>query len=216
MAIINHSMARLNEERLWFCFSNCSFKTSNPFNLGCECNITNGPGLSVLNLSHGALKSMKTAIFHFLLSMSSSSTSRNSVVLNLDETFIVTTFLHPSTGNFPIRVRRRQLFVKPRTGLKTFIRTASQDYDLFSFPVSARKYGNTIIDVISPETPPECRFFRDDCLLYCGYQVKDLRILGGPLSQILLIDDLEGSALMQPANLVRVSLWQWDLRTAIV
>jgi Dullard-like phosphatase family protein len=138
----------------------------------------------------------------------SSPESRSALVLDIDDTLIATSFIRPSTDNFAIRVRRRQLFAKPRPGLAAFIQTVSRDYDIFFFTASAREYGDLIIDAIAPDTPRERRFFRDSCLPCCGYPVKDLRILGRPLSRVLLIDDLEGSALMQPANLVRVSPWQ--------
>jgi Dullard-like phosphatase family protein len=134
--------------------------------------------------------------------------SRPALVLDLDDTLIATTFIRPSTENFPIRVRRRQFFAKLRPGLLSFIKTVSIDYDLFFFTASAREYGDPIVDIISPETPRERRFFRDSCSPCCGYPVKDLRILGRPLNRVLLIDDLEGSALMQPGNLIRVSPWQ--------
>jgi Dullard-like phosphatase family protein len=136
------------------------------------------------------------------------SQSRAALVLDLDETLIATTFLRPSTENFPIRVRRRQLFARPRPGLISFIKTVSQDYDVFFFTASCPEYGDPIIDQIAPGTPAERRFFRDRCSPFCGYPVKDLRLLGRPLTQVLLIDDLEGSALLQPENLVRVSPWQ--------
>jgi Dullard-like phosphatase family protein len=134
--------------------------------------------------------------------------SRPALVLDLDDTLVATTFIRPCTETFAIRVRRRQFFARLRPGLLSFIKTVSEDYDLFFFTASAREYGDPIIDIISPETPRERRFFRDSCSPCCGYPVKDLRLLGRPLSRILLIDDLEGSALMQPANLVRVSPWQ--------
>jgi hypothetical protein len=50
----------------------------------------------------------------------------------------------------------------------------------------------------------------------CGYPVKDLRILGRALNTILLIDDLEGSALMQPGNLVRVAPWHGDENDSVL
>jgi TFIIF-interacting CTD phosphatase-like protein len=43
-----------------------------------------------------------------------------------------------------------------------------------------------------------------------GYFVKDLGLLRRPLSQTLLIDDIAGSALSHPANLVRIKAWMGD------
>jgi Dullard-like phosphatase family protein len=130
------------------------------------------------------------------------------IVLDLDETLISTSLIRPESESIAIRVRRRQLFVRPRPGLSHFIKSLSDSFDIYFFTSSAREYANPIIDAIAPETPGERRFFRDSCIPYCGYPVKDLRLLGRPLSRVLLIDDLEGSALMQPENLIRVSAWQ--------
>jgi TFIIF-interacting CTD phosphatase-like protein len=88
------------------------------------------------------------------------------------------------------------------------LKSVSQDYDIFFFTASTREYANPIIDAIAPETPPERRFFRDSCTQSYGYSVKDLRKIGRPLNRVLLVDDLEGSALMQPGNLVRIAPWQ--------
>jgi CTD small phosphatase-like protein 2 len=92
--------------------------------------------------------------------------------------------------------------------LSHFLTSLSDAFDIYFFTSSAREYANPIIDAIAPQTPGERRFFRDSCTPYCGYPVKDLRLLGRPLSRVLLIDDLDGSALMQPQNLIRVSAWQ--------
>jgi TFIIF-interacting CTD phosphatase-like protein len=142
------------------------------------------------------------------MAASSSHESRPALVLDIDDTLLATSFIRPSTENYAIRVRRRQIFARPRPGLASFLKTVSQHYDLFFFTASAREYSDPIIDLIAPDVPPNRRFFRDSCSPQCGYAVKDLRILRRPLNRVLLVDDLEGSALLQPANLVRVSPWQ--------
>jgi hypothetical protein len=69
------------------------------------------------------------------------------------------------------------------------------------------QYANAIIDTIAPDTPAERRFFRQDCASSCGYPVKDLRLLGRPLHRVVIVDDVEGSALWQPNNLIRIQPW---------
>jgi Dullard-like phosphatase family protein len=133
---------------------------------------------------------------------------RPALVLDLDETLVSTSLIPGDSDSIRIRIRRRVFYVRPRPGLPEFIKTLSSIFDIYFFTSSAPEYANPIIDSIAPGTPIERRFFRDSCVSFCGYPVKDLRVLARPLSRILLIDDLEGSGLMQPQNLIRVSPWQ--------
>jgi import inner membrane translocase subunit TIM50 len=91
-----------------------------------------------------------------------------------------------------------------------FLTRIHQLYDIFFFTASHADYGNAIIDAIAPFVRPCRRYFRDSCLPDCGYMVKDLAILRRPLAQTLLIDDIEGSALANPKNLIRVKPWAGD------
>jgi Dullard-like phosphatase family protein len=134
--------------------------------------------------------------------------TRPAVVLDLDETLVSTTMIRPEGESVCIRVRRRQFFVRFRPGARSFIQSIGRVFDVYFFTSSVREYGNPIIDAIAPEIPADHRFFRDSCVSYCGYPVKDLRLLRRPLNQIVLVDDLEGSALLQPENLIRVQPWQ--------
>jgi Dullard-like phosphatase family protein len=141
------------------------------------------------------------------MSCTSQTSPRAALVFDLDDTLVSTSVIQPEREHIAIRVRRRRLFAKPRPGLTTFLKTVSQRYDVYFFTASAREYANPIIDAISPDTPPERRFFRESCFPYSGYPVKDLRIIGRPLNRVLLIDDLAGSALLQPENILRISPW---------
>jgi TFIIF-interacting CTD phosphatase-like protein len=49
-----------------------------------------------------------------------------------------------------------------------------------------------------------------------GYLVKDLSVLRRPLKQMLLVDDIAGSALAHPMNLVRIKPWMGDLNDRVL
>jgi TFIIF-interacting CTD phosphatase-like protein len=85
--------------------------------------------------------------------------------------------------------------------------SVSRDFDLYFFTASERDYANQVIDAIAPGTPQERRFFRDSCCTCAGYPVKDLRLLRRPLARVLIVDDIEGSAMFQPENLIRIAPW---------
>jgi TFIIF-interacting CTD phosphatase-like protein len=94
--------------------------------------------------------------------------------------------------------------------LAEFLTRVQKIYDVFFFSASAAEYGNAIINTIAPEVRPCRRFFRDSCKSLSGYLVKDLGILRRSLSQTLLVDDVAGSALEHPANLLRIRPWMGD------
>ncbi|OHT04826.1 NLI interacting factor-like phosphatase family protein [Tritrichomonas foetus] len=132
------------------------------------------------------------------------------LVLDLDETLVYSSPLKMNSDSIPIRVGRRRVFVQFRPGLFDFLQAISQIYEIFFFTASAEAYANQIIDRILPETPVNHRFFRQSCRCFHGYPVKDLNLINRPLNKVLIVDDLEGSALLHLNNLVRISPWIGD------
>lgn len=132
------------------------------------------------------------------------------VVFDLDETLVCSSIIKPAGECVEIRVGRRKVYIRVRPGVREMIKKISEFFDVFFFTASERQYANQIIDAIAPETPESHRFFRDSCKCQFGYSVKDLKLIGRPLSRVLIVDDLEGSAIMQPKNLVRIAPWMGD------
>jgi Dullard-like phosphatase family protein len=136
--------------------------------------------------------------------------SRPAIVFDLDETLVFTTPIAPRDAHMSIRIGRRRFYIRTRPGLEPALRDIAEHFDIFFFTSSDPAYANPIIDAIAPGTPPEHRFFRESCCLTDGYSVKDLRLLNRPLDRILIIDDIDGSALFQPNNLIRITPWFGD------
>jgi Dullard-like phosphatase family protein len=137
--------------------------------------------------------------------------SRPAIAFDLDETLIRALPINPRIGNFfQIKIRKRTVFIQMRPGLMTFLERIQKRYDVFFFTAAQPDYANQIIDKIAPFVSPGRRFARNACRSYAGYLVKDLRILRRPLRQTLLVDDMAGSALSNPGNLIRVKPWNGD------
>jgi Dullard-like phosphatase family protein len=136
---------------------------------------------------------------------------RPAIVFDLDETLVHTSLIAPRSGEFfTVRARRRHIFVQTRPGLAEFLTRIQKLYDVFFFTACPADYGNLLINQIAPEIRPCRRFFKDSCKCFSGYLVKDLSILRRPMDQILLVDDIAGSALANPMNLIRVKAWIGD------
>jgi TFIIF-interacting CTD phosphatase-like protein len=94
-----------------------------------------------------------------------------------------------------------------RPGLIGFLDQVQKLFDVFFLTASQADYANQIIDRIAPQVRPCRRFCRDACQFRSGFLVKDLRLLRRPLDRVVLVDDLAGSALVNPENLIRVNPW---------
>lgn len=127
------------------------------------------------------------------------------LVFDLDETLIHASSIRSKGHHFTIRVHKRRMYVQMRPGLRQFLSQISKLYDIYFFTSSLKEYANPIIDQIAPGTKPCRRLFRDSCKNKCGYFVKDLAILRRPINQVILVDDMTGSALNQPRNLIKVN-----------
>ena len=138
------------------------------------------------------------------------------LVLDLDETLIKSTVIKTSQSSHVLKIGRRRAFVQLRPGLSEFIKEVKEMFDLVFFTSSQENYANQIIDLIAPETPHDRRFFRDSCKCICGYPVKDLSLLKQKMEQIILVDDIRGSALLQPKNLIKINEWQGDMEDTVL
>lgn len=108
---------------------------------------------------------------------------------------------------FTIKYNRRRIYIMTRPGLHRFYSSVKALFDVYFFTSSERKYADQIINYIDDQVPQERRFFRDSCISFAGYYVKDLSILNRDLRDVILVDDTEGCALRQPGNLLRISPW---------
>ena len=133
------------------------------------------------------------------------------IALDLDNTLVYVTPIRPMTNDYTtIQFRRRKMYVQVRPHLREFVKKLSKHYDVFIFTSAAKDYANNIVDKILPEIHKCRRLFRDSCQDLYGYFVKDLKKLRRPLNKVLLVDDIAGSALNHPDNLIKISPWQGE------
>ncbi|KAK8897907.1 hypothetical protein M9Y10_000138 [Tritrichomonas musculus] len=135
------------------------------------------------------------------------------IVLDLDETIVYTTSIPPvdlHNSFFTIKVKRRKYYVQTRPYLKSFLEKASKLFNICVFTASEQIYADKIIDEILPNVKSTSRFYRDSCMCMNGYFVKNLSMVKSPLNQVLIVDDMPGSALINPKNLIKIKPWYGD------
>jgi TFIIF-interacting CTD phosphatase-like protein len=138
------------------------------------------------------------------------SSHRACIALDLDGTLIHSTFKPMTDDAFRIRVNKRHVYIEVRPGAIDALITLSELCELFVFTSSKQPYATQIVDKIAPFIPEENRFYSDSCQLMSGYSVKNLNLLRRPLDSVVLIDDIMGSALLHPRNIIGVPSWMGE------
>lgn len=138
------------------------------------------------------------------------------LVIDLDDTLVHAGCRPMGEDSFPIRIRRQRMFVNIRPGAVSALEQLSHIYELFIFTASRREYAEPIIERIAPFIPEENRLYSDSCDFCFGYAVKDLNRVRRPLNRTILIDDVIGSGLKQPKNVVGVPPWVGDQDDSLI
>jgi len=73
-------------------------------------------------------------------------------------------------------------------------------FEIVVFTASEAPYANKVLDLIDPKGFIEHRLFRQHYTQVNGNFVKDLTLLGRPLSDIVIIDNSPVSFAFQPMN----------------
>lgn len=142
-----------------------------------------------------------------------SSRGKKTLVLDLDETLVHSTFKRIESPDVYLEVtvedRLVPIYVRCRPGLIQLLEAAYRHYELVVFTASMEKYANPLLDILDPSGLVEARLFREHCQRVGSGYVKDLRTLGRDLSQVILVDvkliqNSPDSYTLQPENAIPI------------
>jgi Dullard-like phosphatase family protein len=143
-----------------------------------------------------------------------------SLVLDLDETLVFSSFAEPEHYDFVVEVMQgttaTKVYIRKRPGVDEFITAAAWEFDLFIFTASLANYAVPVIQGILPCFPAERVLSRAHCRLVNGLIVKDLSIFGRDLARMILVDNSPQSFIAQPENGIVISTWQGDLTDGVL
>lgn len=92
-------------------------------------------------------------------------------------------------------------YVNVRPHAKEIIKNISKHFDVIVFTAGNQCYADPILDHIDPERKIQHRLYRDSCTMVSNqFFVKDLRILGRKLENVVLVDNAPYSYMMQLSN----------------
>ena len=145
------------------------------------------------------------------------------VLLDLDETLIHADFQdeflndenHPydkiikftsSDNNEEVSVG---IFI--RNGIKNFLEEISKVFDIAIFTASTKDYADAVINYLDPNNEYiKFRLYRNSCIKVNNINIKDLRILGIDLKNVVLIDNNMYSFTNQLSNGILINSFYYD------
>lgn len=120
---------------------------------------------------------------------------RKTLVLNLDETLIHSSFKKPfMKHDFSLTIEYNQqyypIYVSLRPFLNDFLEKMAKKYELVVYTASIPRYANIVIDRIDPKQKMVShRLYRENCIKKdSGSYIKDLKRLGRDLKDVILLD----------------------------
>ena len=149
-----------------------------------------------------------------VLPMRTRKTPKLTLVLDLDETLVHSEMIPTSTPNTIFKIRLNDelynIYVYYRPGLLSFLNSVCDIYEVVIFTASMKPYAEQVLKALDPSNRLKYRFYRDCCTEMNGNYIKDLRVLGRDLSQVIIIDNSEVAFSFQPENGILIKSWFSD------
>jgi RNA polymerase II subunit A small phosphatase-like protein len=121
------------------------------------------------------------------------SRGKKSLILDLDETLVHSSFKPPAEPSIvlPVEIdgKRFKVYVLVRPGAMEFLVKMQQYYEVIIYTASLSKYADPLMDILDDKKSCSSRLFREHCTFYQGMYVKDLSELGRDLKDVLIIDN---------------------------
>ena len=148
----------------------------------------------------------------FLLPKSS---SKKTLVLDLDETLVHSQFLPFSIQSdvilkIDIENQTHDIHVLIRPGVQTFLQRLSKLYEIVIFTASVSKYAAPLLDILDKENYCSFRLFREHCTLMGMTYIKDLNKLGRDLKDVIIVDNSPLSYSFNKENGIPILTWFSD------
>jgi len=148
---------------------------------------------------------------YLLPPLSPRSVQKKSLVLDLDETLVHSSFKPISNADFtiPVEIDEQvyQVYVLKRPGVDQFMKRMGELYEIIVFTASLAQYADPVLDLLDKHKVVAVRLFREACVNHKGNYVKDLGRLGRELTKTIIIDNSPASYMFNPENAVPVESW---------
>jgi len=148
---------------------------------------------------------------YLLAPLSSDTGSKKTLVLDLDETLVHSSFKPIPNPDFiiPVEIEDQvyKVYVLKRPGVDQFLKALGDKFEIVVFTASLAKYADPVLDLLDTYKVVRARLFREACTNYNGNFVKDLSRLGRDIKHSLIVDNSPTSYLFHPENAVPCESW---------
>jgi len=133
------------------------------------------------------------------------------LVLDLDETLVHSSFKPIPKPDFiiPVEIDHvvHHVYVLKRPYVDEFMLRASKHYEIVIFTASLSKYADPLLDKLDIHNVISHRLFRESCVIHGTAYVKDMKRVGRPLKDTIIVDNSPPSYMFQPCNAVPCASW---------
>jgi len=148
---------------------------------------------------------------HLLPPQNAQERGKKTLVLDLDETLVHSSFKPIPNADFiiPVEIDNQvhQVYVVKRPGVDQFLRCMADKFELVVYTASLAKYADPVLDLLDKDKVVGARLFREACSNHKGNYVKDLSRLGRELKGVIIIDNSPASYMFHPENAVPIDSW---------
>lgn len=91
-----------------------------------------------------------------------------------------------------------------------FLKKASQHFEITIFTAALQEYADEILAEIDPDQCISYKLYRNHLTYIDGVAIKDLSMLGRPLSKTIIVDNIATNYRLQPENGIQIRSWYDD------
>lgn len=145
---------------------------------------------------------------HVLGPVAPQDAKRKTLVLDLDETLVHSSFKPVADPDYiiPVEIEGKvvDVYVLKRPHMDAFMEAVGAAFEVVVFTASLAKYADPLLDLLDRGHVVRWRLFRESCCPHEGNYVKDLLALGRPLASTIIVDNSPHSYVFQPENAVPI------------
>jgi len=97
-----------------------------------------------------------------------------------------------------------------RPGTEFFLQRLAHYYELVIYTASLSKYADPLVDILDPGKLVDYRLFREHCSFIAGVFIKDMSLLGRPMTDVIIIDNSPTSYAFHQENALPILSWYDD------
>ena len=145
---------------------------------------------------------------------SSEFTNKKTLILDLDETLVHSSFVPFEKNDIILNVDFESvmynIYVLVRPGAEEFIKNVSKYFEVIIFTASISKYALPLLDILDHDKKIKYRLTREHCTFLNGIYIKELKKLNRNLNDLIIVDNSPLAYAFDNDNGLPIKTWYDD------